>query len=129
MLDALKQTIYIKVMRDSFELLHVQNNQTLHQSASQPFSTPRLAVGQFNHAEEALGAGIKALLGAKRLLLAPEVIMHQLYLADGGLSQVEERLLKELAMSVGARKVHIWQGHTLSREQLLQGVYMSPART
>lgn len=125
MLSALQALIYVQVMQDSFELLYVQQQRSLHQAALRPFATPRLAVGHFEHAEATLQAGVRAITGRRWLVFAPVLVMHQQYLAEGGLSQVEERVLRELAMGVGARQVFIWQGPPLSQEQLLQGVYKS----
>lgn len=129
MFETFKQTLYVKILRDSFELLHAQDNRTHHQPALRPFSTLRLAVGQFQHAEEALRAGVEALTRGKRLRFAPVLIMHQRYLGDDELSQVEERVLRELGLGAGARQVYVWQGSVLTREQILQGVHLaSPPR-
>jgi hypothetical protein len=38
---------------------------------------------------------------------------------EEGLCQVEERVLKELAESVGARKVILWVGHELSDQEVM----------
>jgi len=35
-------------------------------------------------------------------------------MTEGGLSEVEERVLRELAMCAGASKVVVWVGHELS---------------
>jgi len=39
---------------------------------------------------------------------------------EGGLSQVEERVLRELAAGAGARKVFVWVGHELSDQEVIQ---------
>jgi rod shape-determining protein MreB len=41
---------------------------------------------------------------------------------DGGLSQVEDRVLKDLALSLGAQKVVVWIGHELSDNEVKQKV-------
>jgi len=108
-------------MRDSFQLYDVQDNKTLHVDALQPFSTTRLAVGHFGNAEVSLRQAMKSLRTRRFPGLAPTLVMHQVHLCDGGLCEVEERLLQELGQSVGAARVHVWQGADLTREQLLAG--------
>jgi hypothetical protein len=39
---------------------------------------------------------------------------------EGGLSQVEERVLQELALGAGARRALVWVGQELSDQELRQ---------
>jgi rod shape-determining protein MreB and related proteins len=78
-----------------------------------------LAIGQFQIAEKLLANGLNDLCPNKFFSVSPIIVMHQLHLAEGGLSEIEERVLKELALGVGARKVHVWQGLPLTKEQVL----------
>jgi rod shape-determining protein MreB len=53
------------------------------------------------------------------------MVMHQLYLAEGGLCEIEDRILRELALGAGAREVFVWSGEPLTKEQLVGKVYES----
>jgi len=44
----------------------------------------------------------------------PRVLIQPLEMTEGGLSEVEDRLFRELALGAGARKVVIWVGKELS---------------
>lgn len=48
------------------------------------------------------------------LALTTRVVVHPLERIDGGLTQVEERLLQELAIGAGASRAIVWQGAPLS---------------
>lgn len=76
---------------------------------SNPFSHTRSFIGNFMLAEKILQHGIFTLNNSK-LRAAPRVIMHQLEKTDGGLSDIEERVLRELAIGMGAREVLIHTG-------------------
>jgi len=47
------------------------------------------------------------------------VIIHPLKTEGESLSQIEEQLFKELALSAGAHDVKLWLGETLTDEELL----------
>ena len=61
----------------------------------------------------------------KFFAFSPIVIMHQIYKSEGGLSEVEQRVLRELGLDSGGREVHVWQGSRLSLQDLLNGKYKS----
>jgi rod shape-determining protein MreB len=124
-LKFLNQTIYVQVTKNAFSILHVQTNkQTVVQAAS-PFSTERLGVGHFNQAAEALAKGIAQVYTKSLFNPSPVMVMHQLYLAEGGLCEIEDRILRELALGAGAREVFVWSGEPLTKEQLVGKVYES----
>ena len=81
-------------------------------SATTPFTSQRLLVGNFTEAEKVLSQVVK---DTKDSSLMPAIfIMHPTEMCEGGLSQVEERVLLELAMNTGARKAKVYVGHELS---------------
>lgn len=87
------------------------------------FSNDRLAVSSFSIAEDFLSKAIKDFYSVGLFHPSPLVIMHQEYKTEGGLGEVEFRILRELALSAGAREVHVWEGAKLSREQIASAVY------
>ena len=78
-----------------------------------PFSHTRSFIGNFTLAEKILQHGIFT-LNSSKLRAAPRVIMHQLEKTDGGLSDIEERVLRELASGMGAREVLIHTGSKIN---------------
>ncbi len=70
-----------------------------------PFDHKRWFVGDFACAEKVLQYAVREVLGHNKFVLSPRIVMHQLEKVDGGLTDIEERVLKELAMGAGAREV------------------------
>ncbi|PQJ62163.1 rod shape-determining protein [Photobacterium angustum] len=70
-----------------------------------PFDHKRSFVGDFSCAEKVLQYAVREVLGHNKFVLSPRIVMHQLEKVDGGLTDIEERVLKELAMGAGAREV------------------------
>jgi len=115
---------YIQILKDEFLLFDANTEVSLNITGN--FSGQRTAVANFTIAEKLLSQALKELISKKSsrfLAPSPIIIMHPKYLCEGGLSQVEERVLKELAFSSGAMKVYIWEGADLTAKQLLNGIY------
>ena len=107
-------TLYVRVSRNSLRVKHIESGKSLVVTPTEPFSTPRLLVGQFAVAQLALRKAVKELVGGGLVAVAPAIVMQPLEMIDGGLSDVEERIMRELAVGAGARKVAVWVGHELS---------------
>lgn len=81
---------------------------------SNPFSHPRMLVSSFSKAEKVLSHGIRAVHESRFLAPSPVAIMHPLEKLEGGLTEIECRVYRELALGAGAREVHIHVGEPLS---------------
>jgi len=112
--------VYVKVSKNQFRVRHVVDNKEIVVSAIEPFTTTRLLVGEFAVAEKYLKDGIKKLHEGRWFAASPVIIIQPLEMIEGGLSQVEERVLRELAAGAGARKVFVWVGHELSDQEVIQ---------
>ena len=88
-----------------------------------PFSHPRIIVSDFEVAQDLLVHAFKHVSGSKFFRSAPIVVMHPVEDFAGGLTDVEKRILLELAMGAGAREAFVWEGDDLSDEELRAGVY------
>ena len=115
----LRNTVYVKVTKNQFWARHIENQKEAIELALEPFSTKRLLVGEFTTAEKYLKAVIKKVHDGKWFSASPVVIIHPMEMVDGGLSQIEERALIELAAGAGARKVVVWIGHELSDQEII----------
>jgi rod shape-determining protein MreB len=111
-------TLYVRVARNELRVKHLESGKSLTVSAPEPFTTPRLLVGRFGIAQQALRKAFRELIGGGLLAVAPSVVMQPLEMIEGGLSDVEERILRELAIGAGARKVAVWVGPPLSDDEV-----------
>jgi len=88
-----------------------------------PFAHPRTLVSDFSMAQELLKALMRRLPRGSWFLLAPRVILHPEGNPEGGWTQIEIRAMHELALGMGARSAHVWQGPVLTDEQLLSNFF------
>ena len=109
--------LYVKVEENTFIIKSIHNGKTVTVKADTPFSNKRLLIAEFTVALKVLTSGIKQLTNTQ--LFAPTIIMHPLENIDETLSEVEEKVLKEIALNAGAREVKLWLGKELSDKELL----------
>lgn len=82
---------------------------------------PRVLIGDFALAEKYLQWLLKKAGGARLMPSSPRVVMQQRDCLEGGLTEVELRVLRELALGAGAREVLVLEGaEPLSLEQVEQ---------
>lgn len=107
------KTLYLQIREDEFVVRNVDDARTVRRRAETAFSHRRMLIGNFTAAQ----ACLRPLLAEARgggLALTTRVVVHPLERIDGGLTQVEERLLQELAIGAGASRAIVWQGAPLS---------------
>lgn len=82
------------------------------------FRHPRTLLADFAVAAQTLQLLFKPFTPAGLFQVAPTVILQPLEQLEGGLTPIEIRALVELLRGAGARRVFIWTGTELQREQL-----------
>ena len=82
-------------------------------SVTNPFKHPRSFVADFFLAEKIIQHGVFQ-IHKSWLRPAPRIIMHQLEKVEGGLTSIEDRVLRELAVGAGAREVVIYLGSKIN---------------
>lgn len=82
------------------------------------FKHPRTLLADFTVAEQTLKCFLKMVLPGSFFTSSPVVVIHPQAALEGGLTQIEVRAFAELGLGAGARKVFVWEGPELSREEL-----------
>ncbi len=114
-------TLYVRVSRNQLRVRHLETKREVAVSPRVPFSTRRLLVGNLTSAEESLQQAVDRVQKGRWYPSPPAVVIHPLEMVEDGLSEVEERVLRELAAGgAAARKVVIWIGHELSDAEVLR---------
>jgi len=108
-------TIYIRVYYNRMRLRRAETGEEVDLNATGAFSHQRSVIADFPKAEALLKNGLKSL----KKLTSPVAVIQAAQLADGGLTQIEERALHELCLSAGAVKAIVWQGHELTDEEVI----------
>ncbi len=110
MLKGLGNTLYVQIRADRMRFRCLESGESLELAAPAPFTHERLLVGSFTRAQTLFIEGTRR---ARRAFLPPTVVVHPLEKVEGGLSEVEERVLQELALGAGARRAVVWVGKEL----------------
>jgi rod shape-determining protein MreB len=104
---------YVRVTRDLFRVKNLKSGREVQGVPEKPFTTVRMLVGEFGWADRAFKAAFEK-AGGTSFLASPRVLIHPLEMVEGGLSQIEDRVLQELALGAGAKKCVVWIGAELS---------------
>ena len=105
-------------MENQFHVRNIDDLRSIQVSASPGFSHQRMLIGNFAEAQRCLKTAVSKARGSG-FAFSTAVVIHPLEKTDGGLTQVEERLLQELAASAGASKVIVWVGAPLSDSEVI----------
>lgn len=119
----LNRPVYVRVSKNQFQVRNVVHKREVVVFALEPFTTKRLLVGDFATAEKYLREGVKKVCEGQGwfwLAVSPVIIIQPLEMIEGGLSEVEKRVLMELAAGAGGRKAVIWIGHQLSDQEVVE---------
>jgi rod shape-determining protein MreB and related proteins len=118
--------LYVQISVDRIEVRNVRSGRSYVEVADPGFSTPRLLIGQFTLAQELLRRVVAGALGWWPFRLR-RFVMHPLERIEGGLSQIEERVLLELAAAAGSRRTVVWIGESLSDADV-RAILQAPTR-
>jgi rod shape-determining protein MreB len=110
----LANPIYVRVRKNQFRVRSLESAKESIFDAPAPFTTARLLIGQFLVAENLLKRAVKEMSKSGIFAVSPQVLIQPLEMLEGGLSEVEERTLREVAIGAGASKVVVWVGHELN---------------
>jgi len=110
--------VYVKVRRNQFQVLSLKSGFETTVVAQTPFTTTRLLVGQFVVAQNTLKDALKQITKGSLLAVSPYIVIHPLEMVEGGLSEIEERIYREVAIGAGASKVVVWVGHELNDSEV-----------
>jgi hypothetical protein len=113
-----KVPVYIKVYHNKIEITNINTQQTIAKTSTTKFSSNRLLVAEFNSAEILIREILKELGLSRRTL---KVLIQQMEELEGGLSEVEKRVLRDLAEQAGGAIVYIINRTKIMSIEEIQG--------
>jgi hypothetical protein len=113
-------TVYVRVTRNQFHVRNLEQMTDATVAAQVPFTTARLLIGQFLSAQQTLKRALNQVAKNGLLARSPSVLIHPLEMVDGGLSKVEERIFREVAIGAGASAVVVWVGQDLTDAEVIR---------
>lgn len=111
-------SLYVRVAPDQFRIRDLNQAREQVFPAPTPFTSTRLLIGGFQVAEALLREALGQMRGERLLAAAPRILMHPLTMTEGGLSEVEERVFRDVALAAGAAKVVVWVGPELDDQEV-----------
>ena len=75
-----------------------------------PFSHPRLLVAKFQLAEKILRHAIRQVFKDQLFAVSPRMVFQPMEKLEGGITDIENRVYRELCLGAGAREVVIYDG-------------------
>lgn len=112
-----KTDLYVQILENLVRAKNVATGQSAEKAPSQPFSHPRALVGNFTAAEIAIRAAVSDVKGSG-FFQSVRIVIQPMAKHEGGLTQIESRVLRELALGAGAAKVVVWVGAVLSDDAI-----------
>lgn len=75
-----------------------------------PFSHPRILVAKFQLAEKILMHAVKQVFKDQLFAASPRMVFQPMEKLEGGITDIENRVYRELCLGAGAREVVIYSG-------------------
>lgn len=97
--------VRVEVFADRMEVAAGGKSATVRPSV--PYAGKRIIVGSFEPAVNCLQQALDEIGASGALKRKPALQIHAMEMNEGGLSEVEERCLREVGLAAGARSVEV----------------------
>lgn len=116
-----RSDFYVKIYKNKIVINNLTNNLPAQMFMPDvPFTTTRLLVGKFSSAEACLTQALKTTNSSIWFSKGKRLLIQPMELVEGGLSEVEERVFRELGLGAGAIKIVLWIGAELANDKAIQ---------
>jgi len=115
------KSLYVQVRENQFHIRNVDDSRSIQRNANPVFSSQGKLVDDFAAARQCLKVALTEARGSG-FALSTTVVIHPLEKIESVLTQVEERLFRELAIGAGASKVIVWIGAQLSDAEVMSKI-------
>lgn len=114
-----KTSIYLKVFENYVIAENIDTGECVEKHSSNSFSHPRVLIGNFTEADLIIKSALSE-VKSTGFLKVMYVLIQPMEKNEGGLTQIENRVLQELAIGAGATTVVVWEGVPLSNQDALK---------
>ena len=114
----LKAVLYVQIRPDRFIVRNTADGRSVERTSASAFSHPRSLIGNFTIAQALLKTMVSEVIKGT-FAFKTDILVHPLERVDGGLTQIEERALYELAKGSGASRAKVWVGSALSDAEVI----------
>lgn len=101
-----KTPLYVKLSTNRIEIVNLETGETISRESSEPFSTQRFIIADFNKAEALIRNIIHELLPRKGIFPRQfKMLIQQVESIGGDLAEIEKRAMRDLGEMAGATVV------------------------
>ena len=118
--------LYVKIYKNKIVVKNLSNNLSPQMFTPDiSFTTTRLLIGTFAPAVQCLKQAVSSSTPNSWFKAKPVLLIQPMEMNEGGLSEIEDKVLRECALSAGARKVIVWIGAELSNDKAIKKINSS----
>jgi rod shape-determining protein MreB and related proteins len=118
--------LYVKIYKNKIVVKNLSNNLSPQMFTPDiAFTTTRLLIGTFAPAVQCLKQAVRNSTPNSWFKAKPILLIHPMEMHEGGLSEIEDKVLHECALAAGARKVVLWLGAELSNDKAIEKINSS----
>lgn len=118
--------LYVKIYKNKIVVKNLSDNLSPQMFTPDiSFTTTRLLIGIFAPAVQCLTQAVSSSAPNLWLKFNTAMLIQPMEMIDGGLSEIEDKILRECALGAGARKVTVWVGAELSNDKAIEKIKSS----
>ena len=115
--------LYVKIYKNKIVVKNLSDNLSPQMFTPDVcFTTTRLLIGNFAPAVQCLQQAIRSSRSNSLFKISPSLLIQPMEMNEGGLSEIEDKVLREWALGAGARKVVLWIGTELSNDKAIEKI-------
>lgn len=114
----MRHVIYAKIAANKINFRNIQNGTEEIVTPEKPFTTVRMLVGEYIPYEMCFKKGLLKVRKKGFFSAGPSVVVHATEMNDGGLCEIERRILQEVALTAGAKRALVYEGPVLSDQEV-----------
>jgi rod shape-determining protein MreB len=108
-----KTDLHVQIFENRVRVRNLRSGESFEALSRAPFSHPRTLIGNFTELDAAYKEALRKVRGTG-WILSSRVLVQAMAKCEGGLTQIETRVLRELVSGHGASRVVVWEGGSLS---------------
>jgi len=102
-----KEIVYIRVFENKIELRHLDSGRTVVRNSKEPFSNDRLLIANITNATNFISEILKEVRKETFFPALLVVLIQPMEKVDGGISEVEQMIFRDLILQIGGRVAFI----------------------
>lgn len=102
-----KEIVYIRVFENKIELRHLDSGRTVVRNSKDPFSNDRLLIANIINAINFISEILKEVRKETFFPALLVVLIQPMEKVEGGISEVEEMIFRDLILQIGGRVAFI----------------------